>query len=104
MLSCMKQLIRPRTDPRVVAELATIVEHRIANPPAPGTVRPVIRPALPEDRPAVEAMVERCGLETLRRRFHAPPPDLRPERIADLLDGRGSGEHLVAVADGAVVG
>lgn len=104
ILSCMKQLIRPRTDPRVVAELATIFERRIASPPAPGSVRPVIRPAVPADRPAVEAMVTRCGPETLRRRFHAPPPDLRPERVADLLDGRGGGEHLVAVADGAVVG
>lgn len=92
-------------DARIRDELAVIVEHRIGVPPPPGSVRPVIRPAVDEDRAAIEEMAARCSAETLRRRFHGPLGDTAPSKVATLLDGGSrTADHLVAEVDGAVVG
>ena len=103
----MKQLTRPHpTEHATLEELATLVQRRIADPPPPGSVRPVIRPAVPEDLPALEEMAARCSVDTLRRRFHGPIADHRPRRVAELLSGGRSVllDQLVADADGALVG
>jgi GNAT superfamily N-acetyltransferase len=105
----MKQLTRLRirpADPATIDELSSLVQRRIADPPPPGSVRPVVRPAAPEDRAAIEEMCARCSPETLRRRFHGPVGDAAPRRVTDLLTGGRSQlvDQLVAQADGAIVG
>lgn len=96
----MKQL----TDPQVLEELTVIGEFRRSHPPRPGTIRPVIRPLADGDGPALEEMALRCSLETLRRRFHGPAPGRSSGRVADVLLAGRAEDHLVAEADGAIVG
>jgi predicted N-acetyltransferase YhbS len=105
----MKQLTSLRTRPSDTAtadELSALVQRRLADPPPPGNVRPVIRPATPEDRAAIQEMSARCSRETLRRRFHGSVADAAPRRITDLLTGGRSQlvDQLVADVEGAVVG
>lgn len=90
----------------MIDELSAIAARRSAEPPVPGSIRPLIRPATAEDRAAVVEMAARCSRDTLRRRFHGPVGDGHPARVAELLEGgvRQRVEHLVADAGGAIVG
>ena len=64
-----------------------------------------VRALLPEDADGLRLMFSRLSRETLYRRFHAPYPRV-PEWALDLLLGveRYSGESVVAVASGEIVG
>ena len=89
----------------IADELAVIAQRRTADPPAPGSARPTIRPITPDDRPALVEMGARCSSETLRRRFHGPLGDATASRVAELLQRGGHDtDHMVAVVGGAIVG
>lgn len=66
--------------------------------------RPVVRPAVPGDLPALRAFTDRCSFDTLYRRFHGAtgtPLRRELERAATTGEGRRS---WVAVAGGHVRG
>lgn len=88
----------------VAAELDVLVSRRIGVPPPPERVRPTIRPLCDSDAAALVEMLARCSPETLRRRFHAGVEHLGSVQVSDLLRGSGALTHVVADADGAIVG
>jgi len=94
-------MMQPDASP--TAELRSIVERRLAEPPPAGSVKPVIRRGTRGDRRALEEMALRCGADSLRRRFHGSVDHLPVAEVARLLDSPRAQVNLVADVGGALV-
>src|SRR6476619_1713497 len=58
----------------------------------------VVRKAVPDDVPAIEAMHSACSLESRVARWHAPLRAVPSQYLADSVSGRHGHVALVAVA------
>ena len=95
------------SSPRVTSAAAGEA-HRVRTAGPSGVVHGLggvrVRPARPTDEPALLAMIERCSMETVYRRFHGVFGTVARRELGRIANPTHAHRSWVAVAGGAIRG